>query len=126
MGFGIVTWSRKGAFLLLAAVVLWTAAPAFACIALMHPAENSRCCHSMGSNCPMPDAGLSSSCCLIHGGDTLAATAPSYSTEQPHQLFISESPAGYVGHAGPNSVIRPAFDAPPPDPSPGGSSILRI
>jgi len=91
----------------------------------MHPTGKPHCCRSMTSDCPMPDAGISPSCCLIYGSDTVAAPAHSYFTLQPQQLFFPEHAADYVAPAASNFATRLAFNATPPDPSPGGS-ILRI
>jgi len=44
---------------------------------------------------------------------------------QPQQLFFPEHAADYVAPAASNFATRLAFNATPPDPSPGGS-ILRI
>lgn len=118
--------SKNGAFLMLAVVILWTAAPGFACLSGTRLAGQPDCCRGMALNCPMRDAGLNATCCPTHSQDSAVTPDPSYSPEHSQKLCLAPHDAGLVVHAKLGFVDLAALKTPPPKLMPGGSSILRI
>jgi hypothetical protein len=121
-----MNWSRKGALLMLAVVVFWTAMPAGACLLGMRLARQPDCCRGMARECGSPGMSASSSCCRAHRQNIAVTPVPPYTPEHSQKLasvlyqagqhLLASSPAGYWN----------ALKAPPPKLAPGGSCILRI
>lgn len=116
----------KRAMTVLIAVVLWTAAPLIACVPGLGAHSTRDCCAGMN----MMDCGSDSTACA-----PCCQLAP-----QPNgaMLVTASTPKRYqeVGEPGWQTCLQPMSDpefgqprfheAPPPDPSPGGLSVLRI
>jgi hypothetical protein len=121
-----MAWGRKGALMMLATVLLWTAAPAFACLPGMRAAGPADCCRSMAPDCPMSQAAMNASCCSTHRQDNAVPPVPFYAPEHAQKLFVTAHSASFVALANSDSIERAALLASPPYHSPGASSILRI
>ena len=119
-----MTWKKKGALWMLAAVLLWTAAPAFACLPGMHDTAKLNCCRMM-QDCSRT-MGMGGSCCQMQRTNTNAAPVTPYAPEQGQPLGILPRPAFLQSSATSGIPVRNPLEAPPPSASPGGSSILRI
>ncbi len=121
-----MNWGRKGALLMLAVVVFWTAAPACACLLTSQPSGQHSCCRGMGHKCGMPGMSMNGSCCRVQQQNTAVTPVPPYSYEHiqkpdfvPHQTglqLLASSRARYWN----------VFVTPPPKFPPGGDSLLRI
>jgi hypothetical protein len=118
--------SRKGALLLLVVAAFWSALPLFACLLAGHASDRSACCTEMERNCPMQSADMNSPCCRTHSGD--AAVVPETSSAPEHGPITALVPHPDAGAilAATRDAIGCIPEAPPPDTSPGASSILRI
>jgi hypothetical protein len=117
---------RKGALLMLAVVVFWTAAPVCACLLTTQPSGQHSCCRSMERKCGMPGMSMNGSCCRVQQQNTAVTPVPPYSPEHsqklgfvPHQASLQLSVALVFG-------FQDALEEPPPKFPPGCSSILRI
>ena len=121
-----MAWSRKGALLMLATVILWTAVPALACLPGMRSTGQADCCKSMTPDCPMSQAAMNASCCSTHRQDNAVPPVPFYAPEHSQKLFLTPHSTGIAAPANAGSIERAALLASPPDHSPGASSILRI
>ena len=116
--------SRKGAFVLLAIVILWTATPALACLT---PTAHRSCCQGM----VMQDCGSAvmmhcGDCCSVRPADapllpgsTSAVDHAAGSVPSPAPAALALPPA--AGHAIPLASESPLLPG-----SPGLGFILRI
>jgi len=115
----------KRAFSMLVAVVLWTAAPLMACVpGLLHTAKSDCCSSMMMENCGDPM--MSGQCCELSPTNSHAALVSIYAPLQVQRsgVFEQHSALPPIADLG---VAQLAFiESPPPDPSPGGLSSLRI
>jgi hypothetical protein len=121
-----MTMGRKGAFLLLAVVVFWTALPASACLLARNATARPACCHAM-KDCDSPMMGADNSCCQMHGSNAAVVTILPYSLEDhapqliamPYQFRMEMTAAQSSGYGD-------SFETPPPKFPPGGAFALRI
>ncbi|HKF50664.1 MAG TPA: hypothetical protein VKB38_25090 [Terracidiphilus sp.] len=117
--------STKGALGMLIAVVLWTTAPLIACVPGLRSAAKSDCCLSMGmEDCSGPM--INSSCCdfaPIHSNPALASAFTPFHAQESG-LLAQQTTLPLI--ADPNAGQLTFIESPPPDPSPGGLSVLRI
>jgi hypothetical protein len=119
-----MAWGKYGAMGMLVAVVLWTAAPLLACVPGLHAKSKPDCCVAMS----MPDCGdsMNGACCEFAPTHTSATTVSVYAPEH-EQLSALMVRSLYLPVLNDATVGRPRMhEAAPPDPSPGGLSILRI
>lgn len=121
-----MAWGRKGALLMLTTVILWTAAPAVACLPGMRSTGQADCCKSMTPDCPMSQMAMNAGCCSTQRQDTAVPRVPLYAPEHSQKLFLTPHSTGIAAPANAGSIERAAFQASPPDDSPGVRSILRI
>ncbi len=122
-----MNWSRKGALLMLAVVVLWTAMPASACLLGAQPAGQSACCRGMARDCPMRGMSMDAPCCQFHGGNAAAAPVSSFPSQRVQRLIFVTHQAGLEAPtAAASAGWRNALKAPPPKTPPGSVSQLRI
>ena len=120
--------SRTGALAMLAITVLWAVTPAVACLLPTRPmtAEEHECCRKMAHQCGSSVMPSSHSCCQPNQGER--AVGP-VSTYPPTRSFaVAVVPQTAIVLINPTSVAThlAALEAPPPEASPGCSSILRI
>jgi len=112
---------RRGAFVLLAFLVLWAATPTLACFM---PAAQHGCCHGMMQHCGST-AKSEDTCCQAHPSDP-ATTAPvvsalqSLDLEYDSLLFVTPATNAQA------NAFRRLGEAPPPFNLPGSLPILRI
>jgi len=111
---------------MLAVVVLWTVAPAFACLLAMQPAGQPACCRGMMHNCGSMGMEMSGSCCSARPQDVAVAPVPPYAPEQAQMLAIAPHHTSLPTLSTPATARRNGFEAPPPIFSSSGSFILRI
>lgn len=114
-------WHKQGALWMLLAVLLWIAAPAFPCLAA---AARHDCCRAMMQDCaPMSIQG---SCCELRPAKTIVTPVSAYAPKRGPQL--SALPITFLQQPLRASAmeLQNLRHAPPPDPSPGGISVLRI
>ena len=122
--------TRIRAFALLTIALLWAITPAMACVlpsATMTPAERE-CCHHMAEQCGSSMMPASHSCCQAQGPtNTVLPQAQAAGPIRP--LTIAVIPP--VASLGALTAVTVRFHlsflhAPPPEPSPGYNSVLRI
>jgi hypothetical protein len=122
--------TRIRAFVLLTIALLWAITPAMACVlpgATMTPAERE-CCHHMAEQCGSSMMPASHSCCKAQGPtNNILLQAQSAGPVRP--LTIALMPR--VAPLGTLLVVTVRFHlsflhAPPPEPSPGYNSVLKI
>jgi hypothetical protein len=121
---------RTRAFALLTIVLLWAITPAMACVlpgATMTPAERE-CCHHMAERCGSSMMPASHSCCKPQGPtNTVLPQTLAAGTVRPLTIAVMPPVASLATL--PAVTVRSHlsfFHAPPPDPSPGCNSVLRI
>lgn len=119
-------FGTKRAMLMLIAVVLWTAAPLMACVPGVGSPAKHHCCAAM----VMSDCGSSSMagapCCQLAPRPADAALMPVTSLPQVQEAGMPAR-AIWLEPMSDSNVGQPGFhEAAPPDPSPGGLSVLRI
>lgn len=124
--FFTVHWGRKGALLLLAVVVAWTAVPVSACLLSAQAAGMPACCRGMAPDCPMHGMRADTSCCRIDGRDAAFTPVPPYSPEHSQRLVFVSQQASLDSPTAPRAGRSNALEAPPPKFPPGRISILRI
>ena len=120
-----MNWARKGVLILLAAAICWSGLPGSDCLLTAQPMMQSDCCQAMASNCPMPDAGMSFSCCSTQPQNTSIAQDTSYSPEHPQKIFLAPHSVSIMEAMSSDSVAQITVEAPPPRLT-TGISILRI
>ena len=113
---------RKGAFLLLAVVVLWAATPALACLT---PAAHRSCCQGMAmQDCASPAMMHCGDCCSVQPGD--APLLPGSAVDHVVGFVTAAAPAVVALLPAAGNAARLASETPLPPGSPGVGSILRI
>lgn len=115
---------RKGAFVLLAIVVLWAATPALACLM---PSAHPSCCQGMSmQNCSAPAMMQCGDCCSVHPAD--APLLPGSAGAIDHLAGSVTSPASTALALSPaaGQVTLLVSESPLPPGSAGVGSILRI
>lgn len=122
--------TRTRAFALLTIALLWSIAPAMGCVlpgATMTPAERE-CCHHMAEQCGSSRMPASHSCC--HAQRPTNIVLPQALTAGPiRPLTIALIPAVASLAELPVVTVRSHLSflhGPPPEPSPGCNSVLRI
>lgn len=122
--------TRIRAFVLLTIALLWAITPAMACVlpgATMTPAERE-CCHHMAEQCGSSMMPASHSCCKAQG-PTNNVLPQALAAGPVRPLTIAVIPPVASLAALPARTVRSHLsflDAPPPEPSPGCNSVLRI
>jgi hypothetical protein len=118
--------SKKGALILLAVVVFWTAMPAFACLLSAPSAGKPSCCRAMAHDCGEAAIKTTGSCCQIQQKNAAISPAGPYSPEQPQKLTVLPRRDSLPSIADASARRSIALEAPPPKVSPGAIPILRI
>ena len=119
-------WSRKGALLMLVVALLWSALPAAACLPAMQPSGQPACCRGMVPDCPMQGMNMGNSCCQIRPQNAAVTPDLPFSPEHLQKLVFVCHQASPGAFAIPGVLTLNMIESPPPDLSPGTSSILRI
>jgi hypothetical protein len=120
--------SRKGALTMLVVTVLWAVTPAIACMIPIRPMTQAEheCCKKMAQQCGSSSMSSSHSCCQGHERDTAVSAVPTYSPTRPFDVAIVPQTAALLIASEPILPSVAALEAPPPEASPGCSSVLRI
>ncbi|MDE3186244.1 MAG: hypothetical protein KGM96_01815 [Acidobacteriota bacterium] len=121
-----MNWSRKGALLMLAVVVFWTAMPASACLLGFKPMRQHDCCRRMARMCTSAGMAASGACCQASPRNTAVAPDPPYTPEHAQKLVIIPQQASLRAPATLRAGYGHAFKAPPPKAASSSASILRI
>jgi len=121
-----MNWSRKGALLMLAVVVFWTAMPASACLLGLKPMRQHDCCRKMARMCSSSATAATGACCQASRRNTAAAPVPPYSPEHSEKLVLVPHQASLHAPATLRAAHGKAFEAPPPKAASSSGSILRI
>jgi hypothetical protein len=123
-----MNWGRKGALLMLAVVVLWTAMPVSACLLAMRTTGQHSCCSAMNMTVPCAPAGTTAnrSCCQAGRQNPAVTPVAQSSSEHSQRLALMPAGANLQAPTSQSAACRNALEAPPPKFSPGGISILRI
>ena len=121
-----MNWGRKGAFLMLAVVVLWTAMSVSACLLAVHSHGQPDCCRGMESGCGGASMRADASCCQTHPQNAAVATAPVYSPQHSQRLAFVTLDGGLRLAVLSGARQQNSFDTPPPKFPPGGAFALRI
>ncbi len=113
---------RKGAFLLLATVVLWAVAPALACLT---PSAHRSCCQGMAmQDCSSPAMMQCGDCCSVQPTDAPVLAGSAGAVD--HSVGSVPSPIALALPPAAGYATDPASETPLPPGSPGVGSILRI
>jgi len=118
-----MNFRSKSWFLMLVAILFWTAAPAFACLSNSSARPQEDCCTAMPQDCGVA---MSASCCQLAPKDNPSTIFSEYAPEfnqQPGMLWHSTFLPSLID-SGTIQNSRQSHCA--PDPSPGHLSILRI
>ena len=120
--------SRKGALAMLVITVLWAVTPAIACMIPLRPMTQAEheCCKKMAQQCGSSAMPSSHSCCQGHEREEAVSPVPTYSPTRPFDVAIIPQTAILLIASEPILPTSAALEAPPPEASPGCSSILRI
>jgi hypothetical protein len=120
--------SRKGALAMLVITILWAVTPAIACTIPLRPMTQAEqeCCEKMAQQCGSSAMPSSHSCCQGHEREGAVSPVPTYSPTRPFDLAIVPQIAVLLIGSEPILPTSTALEAPPPEASPGCSSILRI
>jgi hypothetical protein len=126
----LIRVTRTRAFALLAIALLWAVTPAVACVlpgATMTPAERE-CCHHMAEQCGSSMMPASHSCCKAQGPtNTVLPQALTAGPIRPLTLAVIPPVASLEALTAVTVRFHLSFlHAPPPEPSPGYNSVLRI
>ena len=120
--------SRKGALAMLVVTVLWAVTPAIACMIPLRPMTQAEheCCKKMAQQCGSSAMPSSHSCCRGREREGAVSQVPTYSPTRPFDVAIIPQMAVLLIASEPILPTLAAHEAPPPEASPGCSSILRI
>lgn len=120
--------SRSGALTMLVVTVLWAATPAIACLVPIHQMTKAEhdCCLKMAQECGSSMMPSSHSCCQGHQRETAVSPVATFSPTRPFDVAIVPQISILLVASPSISLGAPALEAPPPESSPGCSSILRI
>src|SRR5215469_14094447 len=120
--------SKVGAFAMLLISLLWAATPAIACLIPLRPMTQAEheCCKKMAQQCGSSMMPSSHSCCQGHERETAVSPVSTYSPTRPFDVAIVPQISILLTSSPSVSLHVPALEAPPPESSPGCSSILRI
>jgi hypothetical protein len=120
--------SRKGALAMLVITVLWAVTPAIACMIPLRPMTQAEheCCKKMAQQCGSSAMPSSHSCCQEHEREGAVSPVPTYSPTRPFDVAIIPQTAVLLIASEPTFQSSAVLEAPPPEASPGCSSILRI
>jgi hypothetical protein len=120
--------SKTGALTMTVIAVLWAVTPAIACLMPMHQMTQAEheCCVKMAQQCGSSVMPSSHSCCRGHRRDTAAGPVPTYPPNRPFALAIVPPSSIVLADPALSSPLSAALEAPPPDSSPGCTSVLRI
>lgn len=110
---------------LLAAWVLWTVSPAFACSVGVSHARRA-CCRSMATPCESPAMAGESACCQAQPQTAELTPLTLDTADHAHDAALVAEPMLVPLPVVICSALRNPLDAPPPDTSPGVLSSLRI
>jgi hypothetical protein len=121
-----MNWERKGAWSMLAVVVVWATMPASACLLNMRHTGQPDCCRAMAQECDAPGIGASNSCCQVQGKNPAVPSVPPYSVGHSQKLAFVAYEAGVELRAVPGTAYINALESPPLKFPPGGAFALRI
>jgi len=116
---------RRRALGMVIVVLLWTAAPLMACVQGLGANSKLDCCATMA----MPDCGsdsmVSGSCCQLAPTPTSGLVVPGSMLEQSREVGQPVWNA-CLQLTSDFEVAQQTYGELPPDPPPGGLSVLRI
>ena len=118
--------SRKGALLLLAVVVFWTAMPASACLLGLKPMRQHDCCRRMMRMCGSAAMVTGGACCQAAPRSAAVTPTPAYTPEQVQKLVVIPHKVSLHSAATLRAAQGIAFEAPPPKAPSSSGSVLRI
>ena len=120
--------SRKGTLAMLVITVLWAVTPAIACMIPLRPMTQAEheCCKKMAQQCGSSAMPSSHSCCQGHEREGAVSPVPTYSPTRPFDVALIPQTAVLLITSEPTLHSSAVLEAPPPEASPGCSSILRI
>ena len=120
--------TRSGALTMLVITVLWAVTPAIACVVPMRAMTQAErdCCLKMAQECGSSLMPSSHSCCQVQRHDTAVTSLSNYSPTRSFDVAIVPQTVIPLVAKTPSFTSMTAFETPPPESSPGCSSILRI
>jgi Na+(H+)/acetate symporter ActP len=120
--------TRSASWAMLLITVLWAATPAIACLVPMHQMTKAEhdCCLKMAQECGSSMMPSSHSCCQGHDRDNAVSPVATYSPTRPFDVATVRQTAILLATSSSVPLKSLALEAPPPEASPGCSSILRI
>jgi hypothetical protein len=123
-----MTFDRKSALFMLAMTVFWIAMPASACLPAMRTTGQRSCCGAMSMTpaCAPTGSTPNRSCCQIGRQNPAVTPVAQSSSEHSQRLAFVPAPANLQATISQGAACGNALEAPSPNSSPGGISILRI
>jgi len=103
--------------------------PVMACLipGVEMTAAERECCHKMAYECSSSAMASSHTCCQTPPQrDSAVSPTPTYSPARHFAMAVIPQVAAAVSHSASISRQLPTLEVPPPEPSPGCSSVLRI
>ena len=103
--------------------------PVMACLipGVEMTAAERECCHKMAYECGPSAMASSHTCCQTSPQrDSAVSPTPTYSPARHFAMAVIPQGTVAVSHSASISRQLPTFEVPPPEPSPGCSSVLRI
>ena len=116
---------KKSALWLMVVLVLQTMGPALACLAPVRGSAQHACCRKMAQDCGALMGG-DQSCCRMERSQNPTEPGTVFSFERGHELDCTPVALAPERDAASSAEWRAVLTAPPPDTSPGRSSVLRI
>jgi hypothetical protein len=116
---------KKSALWLVLVLVLQTMGPALACMMPANGPARHACCQKMAKDCGAA-MGSDQSCCRMERSQTPTEPGALFSLESGHELNLVAAAIVPQRDSATAAEWRAVLSAPPPDTSPGKSSVLRI
>ena len=119
---------RTRVFALLSIALLWAVTPAMACVLpsmTMTPAER-QCCHHMAEKCGSSMMPARHSCCQTRGQSSTVLAPQAGTLGRQVTVAVLPTAASLPALSPEKTRFYLLFHGPPPAPSPGCSSVLRI
>ena len=116
---------KSSALWLMMVLVLQTMGPALACMVPASGSSQHACCQKMAMNCGAAMSG-DQSCCRMERSQTPTEPGALFSFETGHEFNFLPTAVSQWDDSVSAAEWRAVSGAPPPDTSPGKSSVLRI
>ena len=116
---------KMSALWLVMVLMVQTMEPTLACMMPAHGSTRHACCQKMAKDCGAA-MGSDQSCCRMERSQTPTEPGTLFSLESGHELNLVAAANVPQRDSAATAEWRAVLSAPPPDNSPGKSSVLRI